>query len=187
MRSPFRAPLVAFLFGVCVACATTSTSSVSEPEPSVPAATPKEQDAWRALARELGPTAGGVESKSEELQFSLARSAFFDERATTLEPGGTALAERIAAVARDVGRAVRIEIRLEDAAASQPDASRIAAARGEALRSVFAKAGARSTVVLRTTPFEGDYDGPLELDPSSGRIDFALVGDDGRILRGSPE
>jgi hypothetical protein len=174
------------LLALSAACTAEVTPQGSSPaSPSRPAlATANEQRTWRALEDELCQAAGGCESQSTALWFSLARRAFFNERETALKSEGATFVQRIAGVAHSLNRTVRVEVRLEDEAASQPDADRIANARADALRRALMDAGARGTVVSHTSEFEGDYDGPLALDPAAGRVDFALVGSDDRILHG---
>ncbi len=153
--------------------------------------------AWAALADWLCKDVGAVEygdaieeiesTKSlgrltTDVSFGVPREGFFDPKAAVLLAGAIPWLERVAQtfVKLPKGATLVMTSSLEDDAAALPAPVKnaIATQRAVAIRGALVAAGVDpSRLVTRsvTQAWEGSYDGPATLDPSEGRITFAVT------------
>ncbi len=168
------------------ACASASSSS--------PAPTAVSQDAfrrWRVLGESIcSETHDAVSYDDETVEVSLPREAFFDAGSKALLPASDAAVALVAQALADLGEPrVLVRSNLEDAVADRGTKEErlvFSRRRADAIADALVAHGVPRERIVRvgtSEGWEGSFDGPAQLDPAEGRIDFVVLGPGDAPLR----
>ena len=140
--------------------------------------------AWSELADWMCKQAGGAEYGEgldqkvmpEDVSFSVARTAFFDDGDAKLHTESRAWLAQVAYTFDALPRGARLVVKttFEDDPRPPQERRAIANDRASAIAAALAL-GDRVEMHVSVKAWEGSYDGPAVLDPAAGRLTFTIV------------